>query len=125
MRQLAAFSMLLNYTQIAVHRPDQADFPERWTDDDVTRGWIAQDGHAVFGVADHDGLAAVTVWLSATKAPGMSHPIMDVGADGLMLTTPMGDAHRLDVPSGRYELDFEHRFDGDDRLHARLVLHLG
>jgi Competence protein J (ComJ) len=123
MRQLAAFSMLLNYTQIAVHRPDQPDFPELWADGDVARGWIAQDGHAVFGVEDHDGLAAITVWLSDNPMPDPDHPTIHVRYDGLVLTTPIGDEHRLEIPSGHYALEFEHRFDGEDRLHARLVLH--
>lgn len=123
MRKLAAFEMLLNYTQLSIHRPDRPDGPELWTEEDVAHGLIAQEGHVVFGVEDHNRLAAVTVWLAPDEATDEALPLLDVGADGLVASTPLGIDQPLSVAAGRYAIACEHRFDGDERLHVQIVLH--
>jgi Competence protein J (ComJ) len=89
------------YTQFAIHRPEEGDFFETWTDDDVARGHQHRDGHVVYGVDDHDGLSTIAVWLEPVSSDGRKPLVIDVRADGLVLATLMVQ-FPFPVPAGRY-----------------------
>jgi hypothetical protein len=121
-RQLAAFHMTINYTQIAVHRPDQPDVFEQWTREDFERGHMARDGHAVFGVNDHNGRASIAVSL-ADGAPDRSAVAVDfrVKNDGIIITTPVGYDHDVAVPEGRYKLAFAVSYRPEEGIDINLI----
>jgi hypothetical protein len=103
--QLAAFEMGINYTQVAIHRPDAPDFFEHWTQADGERGFIARDGHVVFGVEDHDGTGHFVVRLEQAPGAGLATDF-DVRDGGVVVATPVGIDHAIAVPPGRYGLSF-------------------
>ncbi len=108
MTVLSAFQMLINYGQIAVHRPDEPDCFTHWTQADVDRGHVARDGHVVFGVEDQDGLASVTVVLGdAGQRPGAHAIPFEVKAGGVIVATPVGFDEHVAAPPGRYLLSCE------------------
>jgi Competence protein J (ComJ) len=109
------------YTQIAIHRPEEDQFFEIWTDDDVKRGHKSRDGHIVYGVEDHDGVSTVSVWLELQPSAGSTAQVIDVGVDGLVLATLM-EQFPIVVPHGRYLADLKISPQGTEGLELRITL---
>lgn len=109
---LATFLMTVFYTQVMVSVPGAPAQALLWTDEHVAQGFAWSPETVGFGLPDADWEIKVVVRRSDAFEPSARtlwavQTPLDVPASPIIISTPTGSEHEVDVPIGRYNLVFE------------------